>query len=284
MPDETDARVRRQLESHLTFAAAVLSSPRLDVHRRELDERLSAIRARHADQSLYLAVVGEFSSGKSTFINALIGEPLLPTSAAITTAVPPELAPGAAPEVRLQLAGAERTWVLPRDNAALRKELGRRGVSAQIPADARDALKSLVVSDEIGALVSSVRYTCQGDFLGEDIVVIDTPGLDASDDHDLIAQRVVADRADAFVVLTASNSAFRRYLEGFLRSSLKEHLHQSVFVVTKMDQVDDDEIARSEPPPPRRRRRLTEPPPRGPFHSRGGGPALSAGGANADDW
>lgn len=283
MADQALDRVMQQLESHLTFAATLVSSAHLADHSRELGKRLDGIRERHADRNLYLAVVGEFSTGKSTFVNALIGEPLLPTSAVITTAVPTELAPGANPAVRLQLAGANRTWVLPRDHSDLTRELRRRGVPVEIPAKASDALRILVTSDEVGALVSLVRYSNRSDFLGDDIVVVDTPGLDASADHDEATERVVADRADAFVVLTASHSAFRRYLEGFLRSHLRDHLHRSIFVVTKMDQVDDDP-ARFERITSQRLRRIVEPAQPRPIHYLALGPAQAAGAPGAADW
>ncbi len=283
MAEETVPEVMRQLESHLTFAASLLSSAPLDGHRRELGDQLAAIRARHADPNLYLAVVGEFSSGKSTFVNALLGEQLLPTSAVITTAVPTELAPGGSAEVRLQLAGAARIWVLPRDRVSLRTELSLRSVPIRIPPDADDALRSLVTSDKIGALVSSLRYSCPNEFLGRDIVVVDTPGLNATAEHDQVTERVVADRADAFIVLTASMSAFGANLLGFLRTHLADQMRRSIFVVTKMDLVDDD-VARFERVISGRLRKHLEPAPSGPVHYLALGPALSAEAADSASW
>ena len=49
-------------------------------------EELVAIQKRFEDKSFKLAVVGEFSSGKSTFINALIGKDLLKHATLETTA------------------------------------------------------------------------------------------------------------------------------------------------------------------------------------------------------
>ncbi len=49
-------------------------------------DQLQRVLERISDQSLRLAVVGEFSSGKSTFINALIGRDILKHGASETTA------------------------------------------------------------------------------------------------------------------------------------------------------------------------------------------------------
>ena len=43
------------------------------------DKRLEQFRKRFEDDEFRIAVIGEFSSGKSTFINALIGRDLLRT-------------------------------------------------------------------------------------------------------------------------------------------------------------------------------------------------------------
>src|SRR5688500_2667189 len=51
-----------------------------------LTDRIRGVEDRLRDDRYYLAVIGEFSAGKSTFINALLGLDLLPTSALRTTA------------------------------------------------------------------------------------------------------------------------------------------------------------------------------------------------------
>ena len=53
----------------------------------DLQQSIERIKQRYSDPNLHLAVVGEFSSGKSTFINALLRDDLLKTSALVTTAI-----------------------------------------------------------------------------------------------------------------------------------------------------------------------------------------------------
>ena len=68
--------------------------------RQELSQQLQKIKNRRADPNLYLAVIGEFSSGKSTFINALLRNDLLKTSALVATAIDTKISYGKIFEVQ----------------------------------------------------------------------------------------------------------------------------------------------------------------------------------------
>ncbi len=50
---------------------------------------LGALRGRLEQGRLHLPVLGQFRRGKSTLLNALLGEPVLPTSVGPVTAIPP---------------------------------------------------------------------------------------------------------------------------------------------------------------------------------------------------
>jgi len=74
-------------DDHIQFAENVIERSQLpESQRGELHQLIQRIQQRQNDPNLYLAVIGEFSSGKSTFINALIRDNLLKTSALVTTA------------------------------------------------------------------------------------------------------------------------------------------------------------------------------------------------------
>ena len=75
-----DLTLRRTADLGPDFAA---------YHKKLLDlkDRLEAGR-------FHLAVLGQFKRGKSMFLNALLGEPLLPTSVIPLTAIPTFITPG----------------------------------------------------------------------------------------------------------------------------------------------------------------------------------------------
>ena len=66
------------LDSHIAFAKQLIDKYQWpDDVREELTSRLTDIRNKQQDKQLNLSVIGEFSSGKSTFINALLRMDLL---------------------------------------------------------------------------------------------------------------------------------------------------------------------------------------------------------------
>ena len=67
-----------------------------------------ALAARVSEGRFYLACIGQFKRGKSTLINALIGEPVLPVGFIPVTAVPTVIRFGAHPRARVQ--GRDGSW------------------------------------------------------------------------------------------------------------------------------------------------------------------------------
>lgn len=50
--------------------------------------RIAELQERLAEERFHLAVLGQFKRGKSTLLNALLGEPLLPTGVVPLTSIP----------------------------------------------------------------------------------------------------------------------------------------------------------------------------------------------------
>jgi ribosome biogenesis GTPase A len=74
------------LAANLERVSAALRDPVVD--NSSLAARLDSLRERLRHNRLHLAVLGQFKRGKSTFINALLGAPLLPVAVVPLTAVP----------------------------------------------------------------------------------------------------------------------------------------------------------------------------------------------------
>jgi len=53
-----------------------------------LADRVQSLRGRLISGRFHLAVLGQFKRGKGTLLNALLGEPVLPTGAVPVTAIP----------------------------------------------------------------------------------------------------------------------------------------------------------------------------------------------------
>ena len=64
-------------------------------------ERLNGLRDRLATERFQLAVLGQFKRGKSTVLNALLGQSVLPIGVVPVTAIPTFLEPAAALKIRV---------------------------------------------------------------------------------------------------------------------------------------------------------------------------------------
>jgi septin family protein len=232
-----------QARDALDFSRQVLKESKLPRRRREeLTEQLNKVEARMGEPNLYLAVIGEFSSGKSTFINALLRDDLLPSSATVTTLSPIEIRSG--PSVLLELKvrkGAEWLEVPPARSlsAADRTELLGSGPE---PCDTRDWLRQVTTDPRSSRAVVGVRLTHPAVLLGDGIVIIDTPGVEASDEHDEDVRRVLDEVADLAVIVISAENQISKRLAAYLESTIgPQMLRRCVWIVTKMSRVDNEE-------------------------------------------
>lgn len=96
---------------YLQKVTSIINRSRLPIKEENaLNQLVEKIRVRIHDSNCYLAVIGEFSSGKSTLINAFLKDGLLPTSALVTTATATRLRHGNSLELK---AFFHKPYVLP---------------------------------------------------------------------------------------------------------------------------------------------------------------------------
>ena len=72
---------KQQLQKTIHIVLALLDELQLN----HIQEKLRNDQHKLADEKFTLVVIGEFSRGKSTFVNAMLGKPVLPSSKQPTT-------------------------------------------------------------------------------------------------------------------------------------------------------------------------------------------------------
>ena len=181
----------------------------------------------------HLVVVGEFNHGKSTFVNALLGQNVLPTGVTPTTAVIHHLEYSAEPRAEVVYASDKRT-PLPFEQVRAFSVGGDKaphhavGELQQAPAS----------SDEVNRI--EVGYPA--DLLKDRIVLVDTPGV-----NDLSLQRAditysYIPRSDAVLFLLDAGQPLKESERVFLQEKLLgQSRDKIVFVVTKRDIWDEAE-------------------------------------------
>ncbi|WP_034261338.1 dynamin family protein [Actinospica robiniae] len=246
-------RFDAEIDGHLEFARSAVRSVQLGAEdRAALVEQFAAVERRLTDRTHRLAVIGEFSSGKSTFINALLGEELLPTGLAPTTAVALRIQAGQGRELAFRLDGEARGHVLSepggtrlsaRGRATARARARLRQVAPGKVEGLRSALGLLCADPEIGGSVTELSLALPAATLIDELVVIDTPGANADDEHHVtVTREVLANEADAAVVVLSANTPVSDSLVTFLLDTLDfDLLSRCVFVVSWMDSIPSPE-------------------------------------------
>jgi GTPase Era involved in 16S rRNA processing len=170
-------------------------------------------------EKFHLVVLGEFNHGKSTFVNALLGQDILPTGITPTTASINHVIYADHPQARVVLTTGESK---PLDPSQLKEWVTVTGGHA----------------DE----VAYVELGYPSEMLKNSVVLVDTPGV-----NDLNEQRAevtygYVPRADAVVFLLDAGQALKDSEREFLRSRVLESARDRlIFVLGKMDMLSPDE-------------------------------------------
>ena len=148
--------------------------------------KLKHIKDKYADKRLYVSVIGEFSTGKSTFINALLRENLLDSNVVQGTTTVNSI---------IEHGDALNMLVYPHGSSEV-KDLTAIGYSNEI---IREHIKS-VHRGESAKSIKKVVVKHHSDFLIKGVVVIDTPGTNTPEVwHEKVTKEAL-DLSDASII------------------------------------------------------------------------------------
>jgi GTPase SAR1 family protein len=223
-------------DDHLQFVQKVIERAYIsESMRAEYEQQIHRIQRRRTDPNLYLAVIGEFSSGKSTLINALLRDDLLKTSALVATASATKLRYGDDLIVEVSFQGSKPGKLKTKSNAeqiTIPWLAGVEGISV------RQFIHIVTSKDEVAQDVVDLTITHPAAFLANDIVIIDTPGTNATHPrHEAITRQVIENEADAVIIIIPATVPLSQSLVNSLAGFLRPYLHRCIFVVTRMDQI-----------------------------------------------
>ena len=182
---------------------------------------------RLSNDKLRVLIVGRFSAGKSTFINALVGEKLLPATPTPTT--------GVLCKISYAEEHNKKVTLYPKENTAN----GRR-----MPFDIEvSALEDYIKIDHISDAESEVTSQYQRmelfwplDLCANGVELIDSVGLDDPDSRDSITLNYATSVDAVLYVMSSLNCNSKKDLDtiGLLRSLGYQSLF---FVITYYDQI-----------------------------------------------
>jgi len=193
-------------------------------------DRVQELKARLVEGRFHLAVLGQFKRGKSTLLNALLGEPLLPTSVVPLTSIPTYLRAGPKTAVRVSfLDGKNKEFsILTCGQAA--------DILAQYVTEERNPANKLSVA--------WVEVEHPSPVLARGVVMIDTPGIGSTFRHNTEATLNFLPQCDVALFVVSADPPITEVEVEFLKA-VREKVVRLFFVMNKIDYLTDDERIRA---------------------------------------
>ena len=186
--------------------------------------KLKKIKDKNVDEKLYLSVIGEFSTGKSTFINALLRDNLLDA----------QVLQGTTTINSVIQYGNELNMIIQMLNNVESDNLKLRGYSDEA---IRARIKNIHAGEGTHS-IKKVTITHPSEFLSQGIVIIDTPGTNTPELwHEQVTRNAIHELSDTSIILTSANQPVPDSLVDFVEGNLQGVLDRCIFLVTKIDTI-----------------------------------------------
>ncbi len=193
-------------------------------------DELQLQQQRLAEGRFHLAVLGQFKRGKSTLLNALLGDDLLPTDILPVTAIPTYIQAGEKVAVRVVFADQhEPVDYQPGGGQGLSEFLAAYVTETGNPHNQRH--------------VERVEICHPAALLGQGVVLIDTPGIGSTLKHNTEVAHRILPQCDAALFLVSPDPPITQMELEYL-AKIQQNLPRTFYLLNKIDFLDDaDRIA-----------------------------------------
>jgi GTP-binding protein EngB required for normal cell division len=203
-------KLQEALENQLSHLAALPEMTGAQISR--LLEKLRQNR-------FHLVVLGAFKRGKSTLINALLGEAVLPTAVVPLTSVVTILGYGEKLGIEVHFQNGSRREITQPELEEYITEKGN-------PRNQKG--------------VREVEITYPSEYLRDGVRIIDTPGVGSIYSHNTDVAYNYLPQVDAAVLVVTADPPLSAAEHEFLRD-IREYVHKLFFVLNKIDHVEEAE-------------------------------------------
>ena len=183
---------------------------------REIGEKLDGNR-------FHLVVLGQFKRGKSTFINSLLGDKVLPTSVVPLTSIVTLLKYGEEEVVEVLFNDGKKTTIS-------RKQLEEYVTERGNPSNEKK--------------VKHVEVSYPSGYLKDGVFIIDTPGVGSTFENNTEMTYNYLPRVDAALFLLAVDPPISQSEIAFL-ADVKDYVEKIFFVQNKIDYMNEEESKES---------------------------------------
>lgn len=197
--------------------------------RADLSEPLATLRANVANGFFSIVMVGEFSAGKSTFLNALMHRRILPSFTSETTATVNFLR-----DKSLAPDGVAGIVYYSDDRTAILKDLDLKTIEQVV------STRGDTDEQKVATSIDHVDLFLESDFLKDGVMLVDSPGLNGvADNHREITQRQVK-ASNACIFLFSADHPGSKTDFDYLHE-LKSQSNNIFFVLNKINVIKKEE-------------------------------------------
>ena len=217
-----------------------------DISLDQYAEALRQLERKVGNDTFRIQIVGTFKNGKSTFINALLGEDILPSKALPCTAVINEIKYGETKRAVLNFRNPLPERLLSDIPAPTLEHMKAHGMKDVPPMDIEyDRMEDYVTipvdgdQDEISlkSPYLSVELYYPSPFLKEGVEIVDSPGLNENDERSAVTFSYL-DKADAIIfLLDATRACAQDEMDTIESILLPKGFSDMFFAVNRFDLI-----------------------------------------------
>lgn len=209
----TYADMRQRALDELRIAASLAR----EMTNTGIERRLAEAIERLESNRFYLVVLGHFKRGKTTLINALLGEKLLPTAVVPLTSIITMICYG--PEIRANVFFSNKE-------------------SREIPVDELPLFITELENPNNVKNVEYVEIALPSSCLADGVVLVDTPGVGSLYRHNTEVAYNFLPSADAAVFVLTVDPPLSEAEEEYLKE-IREYVPKIFFTLNKVDYLND---------------------------------------------
>jgi GTPase Era involved in 16S rRNA processing len=213
----------KQISQELTSSIGKLAEISNSRGDKKVEENLQEIGEKLEGNRFHLVVLGQFKRGKSTFINSLLGDKVLPTSVVPLTSIVTLLKYGEEEGVEVLFNDGRRSTIS-------RKQLAEYVTEKGNPSNHKN--------------VKHVEVSYPSGYLKDGVFIIDTPGVGSTFENNTEMTYNYLPRVDAALFLLAVDPPISQSEIAFL-ADVKDHVEKIFFVQNKIDYMDEVECKES---------------------------------------
>ena len=232
----------------------IIENALVDDEREFFLKGIKGLLQKSKSKDINIAVIGEFNSGKSTFINALLRERILKEAGRPTTAAATYITRSRPHNLFQYIFGTKsyvtvgfddgQSFVFHTGNYSRCSEYIQQAYNIETNS-LNDIINVVTAEQQVAKHVVKLHIELKTKGLKKNIVIIDTPGFNPGeinfDNHLKITEDVVAKVADMAIILMPSTLPMSATLVDFLETNIHRYIHRCVFIITKIDLIPEYE-------------------------------------------